>query len=540
MKFIRTILKLAVILLFTCQLFAGPTIIRDNRVTDLSTTPVLGRGYSIGTNTFQSTCMQNVIITEPSYDMKYSFTQIEDKGTERKSKETEDTKETSSSKRKSASISTTSGGIAFLPFIAGGGGGSTYNSTRSGVDQSLRSLSKKTVIEGKTWYSHSMLVTINLMSYYASVDESRSKLSKSAVTLLTNNDLPGFFSSCGPYYVRSIGRHATFISIFSYQSESTTRDENFEDNLRTEISRFSTSSQKKSGAGAVIGPGLSVGWSAAKSSKSASDKSREVEDQQRRESFNSNAESYRLTINTSAYGLGKDKKATLISFDMDSFKSAVKDAFMSMQNPRTGKVGSIEVVPWVENTEFQALVNLEQEEIPQEGALKDATGDTAKKPEVKLLYEKKLILNSNAEFFMEIERTDRNKLNMYYKAKLCKKNIDVNFKVDGSLKPEYGNALLVNHRGGDLIQLTLLDEKLTEEFVEEYYRKEQKFMFGVKRNKDKPGAAECIRQIMLNGIYQKSHREIKACQTVSKELGDVMSDLLENFCMPEIAGFYEE
>ena len=79
MKFIRTILKLAVILLFTCQLFAGPTIIRDNRVTDLSTTPVLGRGYSIGTNTFQSTCMQNVIITEPSYDMKYSFTQIEDK-----------------------------------------------------------------------------------------------------------------------------------------------------------------------------------------------------------------------------------------------------------------------------------------------------------------------------------------------------------------------------------------------------------------------------------------------------------------------------
>ena len=41
-------------------------------------------------------------------------------------------------------------------------------------------------------------------------------------------------------------------------------------------------------------------------------------------------------------------------------------------------------------------------------------------------------------------------------------------------------------------------------------------------------------------FIKKSHREIKACQTVSKELGDVMSDLLENFCMPEIAGFYEE
>ena len=456
------------IILFSDSLLAGPTIIRDTRITDLALTPTLGRGYTIVTNTFQSKCMANVVLTDPSYDFQYKFESID---------------------TTKARFMKTAVNFGLEVPIEGGG-------------TEAVAVSETTNTEGVE-HKHHIYVEINMDTYYASVDESQTQLSGSAAQLLSNNDIPGFFSSCGPYYVRSIGRHATFISIFSYQSESTTRDENFEDNLRTEISRFSTSSQKKSGAGAVIGPGLSVGWSAAKSSKSASDKSREVVDQQRRESFNSNAESYRLTINTSAYGLGKDKKATLISFDMDSFKSAVKDAFMSMQNPRTGKVGSIEVVPWVENTEFQALVNLEQEEIPQEGALKDATGDTAKKPEVKLLYEKKLILNSNAEFFMEIERTDRNKLNMYYKAKLCKKNIDVNFKVDGSLKPEYGNALLVNHRGGDLIQLTLLDEKLTEEFVEEYYRKEQKFMFGVKRNKDKPGAAECIRQIMLNGIYQK-------------------------------------
>ncbi len=62
MKVIRTILKIAIILLFASELSAGPTIIRDNRITDLAATPTLGRGYSIGTNTFQSTCMEEVVL----------------------------------------------------------------------------------------------------------------------------------------------------------------------------------------------------------------------------------------------------------------------------------------------------------------------------------------------------------------------------------------------------------------------------------------------------------------------------------------------
>jgi len=536
MKVIRTFIAIMVIILVTSPLSAGPTIIRDNRITDLSITPVLGRGYSIGTNTFQSSCMQNVVVTEPSYDMKYSFTQIEDKGTELSSKESQELKEKSSSLRKSSSSTKSSVGFASYGMIGGFGFSRNSATARSGLDKSMRSISKKKVIEGKTWYSHSMVVTINLMSYYASVDESRSKLSQAAISLLNNNDLPGFFSSCGPYYVRSIGRQATFVSIFTYESEKTTRDATFEDQLRTEVNRFSTVSKSSVKIGGGMMGLLAGGGSKSKNTSSRSEKSRAMEDQKTRESFNSQAESYKLTINTSAYGLGKDKKATLISFDMDTFKAAIKDAFMSMQNPRTGKVGSIEVVPWVENTEFQSLVKLESEEIPEENVT-DTTSDNKKKPRVKLLYEKKLILNQNAEFFMEIERTDRNKLNMYYKARLCKKNIDTNFKEDGELKEEFAEALLVNQRGGKAMPLLFLDEKLTNDFVEDYYTKEQEFMFGVEKDKEKPGAAACISQIMTNGIYNKSYREIKECQIVSKELGDVMSDLLENYCMPEIAGY---
>lgn len=49
---------------------AGPTIIRDQMVQDLNVTPVLGRGYSIATNTMQSTCLTDVVLTDPSYNFQ--------------------------------------------------------------------------------------------------------------------------------------------------------------------------------------------------------------------------------------------------------------------------------------------------------------------------------------------------------------------------------------------------------------------------------------------------------------------------------------
>src|SRR2546430_1785016 len=64
-------------LLVAAQAWAGPTIVRDTRITDLGTTPVLGRGYSLATNTFQSACLKDVVITEPSYDFQYLFKELE-------------------------------------------------------------------------------------------------------------------------------------------------------------------------------------------------------------------------------------------------------------------------------------------------------------------------------------------------------------------------------------------------------------------------------------------------------------------------------
>ena len=51
----------------------GPYTISDERVRSLDITPVLGRGYSIGTNSFQSTCLMVDEVTSPSYNYDCKF-----------------------------------------------------------------------------------------------------------------------------------------------------------------------------------------------------------------------------------------------------------------------------------------------------------------------------------------------------------------------------------------------------------------------------------------------------------------------------------
>ena len=47
---------------------SNPYTISDDRIRGLDITPVLGRGYSINTNSFQSTCLNVKDTTVPSYN----------------------------------------------------------------------------------------------------------------------------------------------------------------------------------------------------------------------------------------------------------------------------------------------------------------------------------------------------------------------------------------------------------------------------------------------------------------------------------------
>ena len=74
----KTLLVFALSCLVVGNLAASSRVIKDNRLDDRGRTPSLGRGYSVTTNTLQSLCYKNVDVTIPSYDLQYTFTEIEE------------------------------------------------------------------------------------------------------------------------------------------------------------------------------------------------------------------------------------------------------------------------------------------------------------------------------------------------------------------------------------------------------------------------------------------------------------------------------
>ncbi len=439
------------------SLIAGPTIIRDNRIFDLAATPALGRGYSLSTNTFQSTCMKDVKITEPSYDFDYTFESME--------------RESSTQRKR------TVGGSLDVSH-------SMFNIKTSG---------SSTTVEGKTLYYHNIRVEINMDTYYASVDESKSLLSDAAKTLLLNNDIPGFFHSCGSYYVRSLGRNAKFVSVFTYMDESSKRNKEFELQLELAIKGFGAQLMSLIGG---AGGGVSANI---------------------KNSFESMARKKKLTITTKAWGLGKSKGATLIAYDLKSYKDAIKDAFLSMQSPMTGRVTTMEVIPWVENAAFQNYIKLEEDVVD------DKSGEKL------LLYEKKHILNLNAEYLARIERTERRMIDIYYKALICRQVINANWKRDGKFIKDVAGLRIQNNRNADTIKLTALDMELTQDKIDQLLKIENDFMYA------KDGAADCMKKIMKGGIFKKSWRDIPVCRNLRSKFTATVNETIDDYCMPRLA-----
>jgi hypothetical protein len=435
---------------------AGPTVLRDDQLKDLAVTPVLGRGYSLATNTFQSTCLTDIVRTKPSYNFYYKFESMEKDGS-------------------SKSNTSTSG--------SGSASGRVW-----GVSYRVSGSGSSSVIDGKTYHSQFIKVTVDVEAYYSSVDESKSKIAEPARELLTSNDIPGFFDACGMYYARSIGRRAQFVSLFIYKTESTSRDTAFEAKLEAELK----------------GWGHQGAFSVQRSSK-----------------FSEEASSKFLTIESTAIGLGKDDKASLIAYDLDTFRKAIKDAFVSMQQEDTGQVVSMEVVPWVENADFQRILKL--------GQAKTLDGGKVVSP-----YAQKRILNQNGEFLAEVDRVARAKLNVYYKSKQCRSQIDLDYKENGgsSFRPEWADKKSVNHRSGLTIPLTELDTAVSKANIEKLFDEHRLFLYG--DGKGDNGAVTCVAALLDGGLSTKNHREYPVCGPVEQQFGVISGRLADEHCMPKL------
>lgn len=491
-KIMIFILTCTIIFTNVFYLSAGPVIIRDNRVTDIGTTPVLGRGYTMSTNTFQSICLKDVKITEPSYDFTYRFEEMKS--------ESEITKSNSND---APEISD--------PIINAG--------YRKYVETVTSKKGQTVTREGKTYTKHRMVAIIDLDTYYASVNEANTNLSDSAKNLLTNKDLPGFFDSCGSYFVRSINRRAKLVSVFEYENTGTERDKEFEGMIESQVKSFALVTRTQT-SGAWF-------WKTTSTSEQYEQQGDpQISSTKLHEKFKEKAIEMRLTITTAGFGLGKDKEATLISYDIESFKTAIRDAFKAMQNPLTGKVVSIEVVPWIENTEFQDYVKLNEAIVIP--ATKDSTGKAITE---KILqpYQMKHNVNENAEFIAEVKKNDRNLLNIYYKAKMCKTYFDTNWRQNGKLKANFAENYLLNHRTGTSIKVSELDAKMNDAYIESLYTKEQEFMYTGQNS-----ASKCMDYLIKNDIRSVHFRNVTECTAVIKNMGNLESEIVDDYCMPVI------
>lgn len=441
--------------LFLLPAYSSSRVIRDNRIRDLGVSPALGRGYSIATNTYQSTCLGGYETTKPSYDLKYRYIEIEQNW------ENEFT--------------------------------TSINSKNTFNYLFLKSnVNVFTEVSGNTTYHyHYIFANIDVDSYYHSINEATASMSDSAQALIERGDVTGFFDSCGPYYIRSIGRHSTFMALLRYRTTSSTRDVNFELQLKAKMRGFF-------GAGGSTDTTIST-------------------------EFKTETEEKRLSINIWAYGLGKDGLADLIPTDIDSFKDSIQSAIKTMQDPDAGRVTSMEVVPWVENTQFQQLLELN-------------TDDNGRR-----LFQKKKFLEANSELLSELDRIDRAQIDQYYKALSCKRILNEEYLAlsgDYAYDPDntYFSDLTAPGAISKEITLATFSDILSDSSVEDYWIANNQFNYGGDAPSDNPtsGAIACMNALNDAGLDNVHFRTITACVD-ARAISVPIAPILDNYCMPELS-----
>ena len=184
--------------------------------------------------------------------------------------------------------------------------------------------------ESKTRYVTS---SMRIERYYASVREEISPLSPDAATLLNRQDYVGFFKACGPTYVRGLRRAQEVTAFFIFTSTSTDRSSEY--SRQVQVS----------------------GWWNRKYSNTSKSKSK----------YNSESQSMKIVIKGYGLGLSDDGSESFVAQTLDDYNRVMKYAFKTMtindEAHHIGMVYGMEIVPWVENTAFQATSNIADETI---------------------------------------------------------------------------------------------------------------------------------------------------------------------------------
>lgn len=183
--------------------------------------------------------------------------------------------------------------------------------------------------------THHIIATMRIERYYSSIREELSPLNAAATELLNRQDYIGFFKACGPNYIRGIRRAQEVTAVFTYRSSS------------LEIAKqYSASVQ-------VAYPH----WGDFTYGSSYTEKSK----------FNSINRSLKIKILGYGLGLSDEGSETLVATSLAEYQRVMRFAYHSMTRSEgaayIGMVYGLEVVPWVENVNYQVASGLQDEAI---------------------------------------------------------------------------------------------------------------------------------------------------------------------------------
>jgi len=233
---------------------------------------------------------------------------------------------------------------------------------------------------------------------------------------------------------------------------------------------------------------------------------------------------------------------------MDDFEDVMNFAFKSMQTIGIGMVEGVEIVPWVDNPQFQVAAGLADtlQVCPKDDYDddKDDDGNDGSDCNTVSTEMKKMTLSSNAEFIATLNRVMRGGIDNLYNLQQCRSLLHTFPKCD------YGKVL-VNHKTDDTSSKTVgeLKNELNEEIITvalEYVQDYTTYFYG-----------PCLQALSSDyggqkggTVMVKSWFSTKECQdvtctvpgvTISKEGTCKMDDVamsstnsVAQYCMPRL------
>ena len=285
------VLSLSLTGIFTSSLPALPKVIDDNRLRDIYTSIVLGRGYDIKNNMVYQNCFSRIAQSPPSFDYKLEFQKI-DQG--------------------------------------------FFDQNPNALD--LENVLKKAFVREharfkeeaindngrhETYSVSNLLISIVVTSYFEAFDDYNSTIHESMQDLLERGHFASFFKSCGSHYIRALGRHSHYLALLGFRNldnhdhQGQYSDQAFIDTLQSYITQFTDE--------------LTI------------DKPFIKEQIQRH-----------LRIVSEAVGVDKDSldHIALMPKNIKALRKTIHDLIASMQDSSTGALSQIEVMPWTSNPRY--------------------------------------------------------------------------------------------------------------------------------------------------------------------------------------------